>query len=281
MKSKFKFVGGVCAFVLGAFILQTSAQAQVSVSANSYRYDNNLNYLMGIVRLPNSNINSNTNTNTVNTTFVTQPATNAVINPVIIVTPVVVCPVYLNTFHKYGDRGSDVAKLQIFLNEYNGAKLNGQGFYGIATMQEVKNLQYSYGVKTTGAQYEKTTALINSLKCGNIPKKDRVVFTGRNLSLVSTTLKNSNTVITNIYPNSGLSNPANAVVKNYPTTKNTPKGVLTGVPTGGEVKATTTNSFFDNFKKDWNKIKENYKAYVLVFLLVLALFWFLRKAATE
>lgn len=268
MTARLKLVSAIGAFVFGAFFMQANAQG-TTVGSSPWYSTGYLNYMMGTVNLTGSN-----------TQNVVPVPTNTTPVQVPVVVPVVVknCPAYITSFHKYGDKGVDVAKLQMFLNEFNGAKLNGKGVFGPATMREVKNFQYNYGVKVTGAQYEKTTALINALNCGNIAKKDRKVFTGSMATVYSnpgiTTIKSG--TISNIYPNP---TPVN-VVKEYPT-KTVIKSPMVGSPSGATLTATTTNSFFTNLSNDWDKIKENYKAYVLVFLLVLALFWFLRKAATE
>ena len=250
MKSKLGLI-----ILLGTFIAQANAQAMLVNVFPLYTYNTKpVNYMMGVVRLPNGTVSTNTNIitgNVVGTTTATS------------------CAKYVTTFHKLGDKGADVVRLQKFLNQYNGANLNEKGFYGPATMQEVKNFQYAYGIKPTGAQYEKTTEAINLVNCGLISKKDRVIYKGQafvqpmNFGTTATV----SAPVQKIYPNTSMSAPT-GIIKTVP--------VKTPV-----VKATNTNSFFGGMSSDFDKIKENYKAYALVLVLVLALFWFLRKAATE
>lgn len=227
--------------------------------------------------------------------------TSATSTPVVVATTTgtSTCVNYLTNFHGYGSQGEEVVKLQNFLNAYNGSKLNGKGFYGPATVREVKNLQYTYGIKVTGVQHEKTTALINNLNCGNILKREPVKFVA---STAYTTNPNGQAVviasgntksggeIKNVYPNPtpaqipavGTDPKVNYGDKGY-TQPKTGKGLTSPKATTTEnlVSTTTKPSFIENLKQDYQKIKDNYKAYVLVFVLVLALFWFLRKAATE
>jgi peptidoglycan hydrolase-like protein with peptidoglycan-binding domain len=185
------------------------------------------------------------------------------------------CLPVLTTYHKLGDTGPEVKSLQAFLNDYNGAELNEKGFYGPVTEQEVKNFQYTYGIKVTGVQHVKTTEAINKIKCGQLSKLDRKVFTG----VMAMATPSSQTISTyrysqptNIYPNAPQKNVLNNKKENL-TNKNS--------QTGTTSTSTITSGFVDGLKADFEKIKENYKAYLLVFALVLALFWFLRKAATE
>jgi hypothetical protein len=172
---------------------------------------------------------------------------------------------------------------QKFLNKYHGANLNEKGFFGSITMQEVKNLQFNYSIKTTGNQHEKTTKLINDIVCGKVVSKARVVYvearalTATNyLKVPQSTLK----PIANTLPLGGtITKPVNTTVKKDVVNNNlVPKPVSTTTSSYGKA---TTSGFVENLKTDFQKIKENYKAYLLVFALVLALFWFLRKAATE
>lgn len=201
-------------------------------------------------------------------------ATSSTVN---IAKPVVVmatgtCPNLINTYNKIGSYGTDVAKLQNFLSNVNGANLNGKGYFGPVTEQEVRNFQYTYGIKTTGYQHILTTKMINDINCGKVAKKARKVY-----SLSSTyTVKSS--VMSAAAGMGTVSNSGSNIVKEYqaPTKIN-----LIGTGTTATVTMATKTSFWENLNKDWDKIKENYKAYLLVFALVLALFWFLRKAATE
>ncbi len=275
MKSKLglKKSVAVIGLLVGSFAFQVNAETGTLTSAFplfSYNYPV-INYLMGIINMPSSGVvTTNVPTNVIvdtNTTVVTNPG-----NANVDVTTANICAKYTTTFHKYGDYGTGVVKLQKFLNKYNGAHLNEKGFYGPATMQEVKNFQYAYGIKPTGAQYSKTTQAINSLNCGLIVKKDRVVYQGQAF------VKNTSAVkvaaispVVRVYPNA-------PIVKEV-----APTGVVKTLPGKNSVavRATSTNDFFSGIKSDFNKIKENYKAYALVLVLVLALFWFLRKAATE
>lgn len=182
------------------------------------------------------------------------------------------CDAFLTSFHKFGDMDNEVVLLQKFLNEYNGANLNGLGYFGKATMKEVQNFQYAFGIKTTGSQYEKTTDIINKIKCGLLEvKKERIVYTAHTSNVVTNT---------NYMSNSAKSNFGKITsAKNIPQSDVYPKGVIDSVPSSSSYS--TTSSGFPTFQDDFDRIKENYKAYLLVFVLVLALFWFLRKAATE
>lgn len=261
MLKRLVLVGAVVMFFFGA------VNAQVSYPVN------NLNYMMGTVSVPVQSV--------------TSPTSSLPMTPVVVPsTPATstACVAMLTTFQKFGDNSPEVAKLQNFLNTFAGANLNGKGFYGPATRQEVMNLQYAYGIKPTGAQFEKTTALINGISCGNVAVKARMVYksTQGNYSY-SAPLSNSANEIENIYPNPDgmaqvkpIASPANTVV-----TKPVTKPAATTTVTNSTTSPATTSSFASNLKNDFEKIKENYKAYVLVFVLVLALFWFLRKAATE
>ena len=94
------------------------------------------------------------------------------------------CVNFLATFHKVGDTGEDVVKLQKFLNKYNNAKLNEKGYFGSVTMQEVKNFQYTYGIKTTGAQYQLTTEVINKIVCGKLAIKERKVCEALKIGII-------------------------------------------------------------------------------------------------
>ncbi len=205
------------------------------------------------------------------------------------------CVSFISSFNKQGSKSSEVTKLQMFLNEYTGSNLNNLGYFGPATEMAVKNLQNTYGVKVTGAQYEKTTALINSLKCGKIAKKAIVKYTAPvkvatkvSVPAVVPTAVKTNAVKAINMGSGNVEKVVKNIVKEYPAKEvkvNTDikgKPTLEGkIPAKATVSATSTNSFFSNLQRDWEKVKENYKAYALVFLLVLALFWFLRKAATE
>jgi len=251
MKSKSKLISALSSFVLSAlFITAVSAQAQIPNSLYIYSPDTNT----GTRVYYGPQMSVATTTTVVGTT-----------------TTVSACMPLLTGFHRFGDYNAEVAKLQNFLEQWNGANLNGLGYYGPATTQEVRNLQYTYGLPVTGIQHEKTTALINNLICGNIAKRDRMVapkgYIASGMSVSSVNFTGGK----NIYPNAG-----GGVVKDY----GSPKGETVKK---GEKDATTSTStsFFDNLSKDFQKIRENYKAYVLVLVLVIALFWFLRKAATE
>lgn len=182
------------------------------------------------------------------------------------------CPNLLNSYHKIGSYGSEVVKLQNFLNSMNGAKLNGQGYFGPVTLQEVKNFQYTYGIKPTGYQHQLTTKMINDLNCGKVAKKARKVYMGAQKYI------SSNSGAFKPSTSSAISSANKDLVKDY---QNFVKNIQSGTSTTATVTSATKTSFWENLNKDWNKIKDNYKAYLLVFALVLALFWFLRKAATE
>ncbi len=186
------------------------------------------------------------------------------------------CVNFLNRYQKIGAYGEDVVKLQLFLNNVNGAKLNGKGYFGPVTQQEVRNFQYTYGIKPTGYQHVLTTKMINDIHCGRVAPKARKVYvsvpgTYRTSYVAPTPAASSGISMDTINKNS------KNLVKEYqpPTTIK-----LTGSTSKPNINATKT-SFWENLERDWNKIKENYKAYLLVFALVVALFWFLRKAATE
>ena len=208
-------------------------------------------------------------------------ATSSVVN---VTKPVVyvatnTCPNFISSYNKLGSYGPEVVKLQNFLNRVNGANLNGQGYFGPVTQQEVKNFQYTYGIKPTGYQHVLTTKMINDINCGKVAPKARKVYV---LSSMAQVAKNMNYVAPAPVISTGVSvdsikNNAKNLVKEYEV----PKPIkLTGTTTP-KLDMGTKTSFWENLGKDWNKIKENYKAYLLVFALVLALFWFLRKAATE
>lgn len=201
-------------------------------------------------------------------------ATSSVVN---ITKPAVVvatssCPNLINTYNKIGSYGAEVAKLQNFLNNVNGAKLNGKGYFGVVTQQEVKNFQYTYGIKPTGYQHVLTTKMINDINCGKVAKKVRKVY------MLNSTYTTKSPVISSTATMGTVSNSGVNLVKEYQAPA---KINLVGTGTTATVTMATKTSFWENLNKDWDKIKENYKAYLLVFALVLALFWFLRKAATE
>lgn len=195
-----------------------------------------------------------------------------------------VCSQSVTKYNKFGDFGPEVSKLQYFLNEVNGAKLNGLGYFGPATLQEVKNFQYTYGVSPTGYQYVRTTQKMNDILCGNIAKVARKVYVAPTAVSVSVNPVNTKAIApmaaNNLEVNK-VQNIGKNLVKEYVPA--IPKTIpsLTGSPTSVKVDMATKTGFWANLEKDFNKIKENYKAYLLVFALVLALFWFLRKAATE
>lgn len=181
------------------------------------------------------------------------------------------CPNLINNYHKIGASGVEVAKLQNFLNQVNGAKLNGKGYFGPVTQQEVRNFQYTYGIKATGHQYVLTTKMINDINCGKVTKKDRRVYSLASSYVIKSSAISGATTMGTVSKNLDL-------VKEY---KNPSKINLIGTGTKATVTMATKTSFWENLNKDWKKVQENYKAYLLVFALVLALFWFLRKAATE
>lgn len=272
MKSK------IIALVMTTFLIGGIVNAdQVSVyPVQQYFGAPYLNYMMGTVSL-SGYVQNNPSTNLL-------PISNIGNNNS-------TCNAYLNTFNKAGDLSSEVAKLQQFLNQYNGANLNGLGFYGPATTQEVINLQHAYGINPTGAQFEKTTALVNAIKCGQVQPKARVVYYSNynqssviNLGQDPASNATRTFVPANIYPNPDSQNiPPTNNTRTIPGNNSTVNSPMTGkVPTSSLGTVTSTSSsFLENFGKDFDKIKENYKAYLLVFVLVLALFWFLRKAATE
>lgn len=191
-----------------------------------------------------------------------------------------VCVHSATKFNKYGDYGVEVAKLQNFLNEVNGAKLNGKGYFGPATLQEVKNFQYTYGIKPTGYQHIKTTQKINDILCGKVAKVARKVFVEKPI-YTSTNVKAMPATTAKVtLPKESVKE---TVVNKIPTMVGNPNSGIgaKATTTATTTETSTTTSFWSNLQKDFDKIKENYKAYLLVFALVLALFWFLRKAATE
>lgn len=201
-------------------------------------------------------------------------ATSSLVN---ITQPVVVtatssCPNVMNTYNKIGSYGVEVAKLQNFLTSVNGANLNGKGYFGPVTQQEVKNFQYTYGIKPTGYQHVLTTKMINDINCGKVAKKARKVY------MLSSTYSTKSPIMSATASMGTVSNGGANLVKEYQAPA---KINLIGTGTTATVTMATKTSFWENLNKDWDKIKENYKAYLLVFALVLALFWFLRKAATE
>ncbi len=94
------------------------------------------------------------------------------------------CGIYLNKYIKLGDKNNDkeeVKKLQVFLNEYLGLKLDVDGFYGLKTYNAVKVFQLKHqnevlspwvGVgklknenDPTGYVYKTTQRWINMIKC--------------------------------------------------------------------------------------------------------------------
>jgi peptidoglycan hydrolase-like protein with peptidoglycan-binding domain len=221
-------------------------------------------YSMGTISVPVKNTVTATTTNPAAAMPVVVVATSSATTS---------CASYINTFHKLGDNGAEVVTLQKFLNKYNGAKLNEKGFYGPVTMQEVQNFQYTYGIKTTGWQHQKTTAAINNIVCGKLAVKDKKVYIagGANTTVAQVTPTVAKVDTKNIYPN-----PKTSPKTETQAIKSTASATSTIVAT-----TSTPTGVYANFKSDFEKVKENYKAYLLVFLLVLALFWFLRKAATE
>lgn len=245
--------------------------------------------------------NAATSTVQVTSTFV-QPASVVYKTPVVVLpatSTVVVtgtgatttCVNLLTSYSKLGTENSDVAKLQNFLNANFNTKLNGKGYFGPVTKAVVQDFQYTYGINPTGYQYISTTEMINKINCGVVPVKALKNFTEtKNLTVSNSSA--SSLIPQNIIPSpvsaKPLSNtqPTKNIVKDYtqPTKvqNNNKIPAVEGKPSDTTISASTTKmSFWDNLKKDWAKIKENYKAYLLVFALVLALFWFLRKAATE
>ncbi len=243
MKSKILFT-----VLFLSFFATVNADELNSVYSKNSGNKTPVNYMMGTVTVSTS------------TNIIMSLATNTATT----------CVPLLTAVHKKGDSGEEVAKLQKFLNEKNGADLNEKGFFGPVTEQEVKNLQYTYGVEVTGIQNEKTTEVINKLGCGLLVKKDRKVFN------LASGISSKDQSITNFRISEDIKIYPNAPQKDFQVSKvksPTAKTVVTS-------EATTT-SVLGNLKSDFDKIKENYKAYLLVFALVLALFWFLRKAATE
>lgn len=273
--NKLKFLVGAMG-VVAVLSANVNAQGASAYAVPYYSNNPSLNYMMGVVNLGGQRTN-----------VPVQIQTNIPTNVVPVVVPVQVssstCKTQaLSSFHKYGDKGADVVKLQKLLNKFAGAKLNEKGFYGPATAQEVKNLQYMYGINPTGMQYAKTTALLNSLDCGSIQLKTRKVFTGNSVTIGNVSVSSgTKAAITNVYPNPSAETAMNFSKfeqKNKKPTKIDTKNLEEFATTSN---SSSTNSFFSGLKGDFDKIKENYKAYVLVFVLVLALFWFLRKAAIE
>ena len=270
LRAKFEVLSAFFVFLLTVFAMQANAQSAGVYSVyNPQIAPTSQSYFMGSVRLPGSN-------------FTMPQAQNLPTNIQTNIVPVSsvqnVCGNLLLSYHKFGDRGADVAALQLFLNQYNGANLNGQGFYGQATMQEVKNLQSEYGIKVTGAQYEKTTSVINSLKCGSLAKRNRMIYRGGYGSVsgaVSVSTPRNITSLGNVYPNAGT------VVRNYGKSPTATTQMMLATTSANNMNSNAANSLAGSVDSDFQKIKDNYKAYILVFVLVLALFWFLRKAATE
>lgn len=224
------------------------------------------------------------NNTLVNTVIVGMPAAQAV--------GTTTCTNYMSTFNKLNSSGGDVAKLQFFLNDYNGAKLNGKGYYGNVTTQEVKNLQYAYGLPVTGNQYRLTTALINNIKCGVIANKQRVVYkptisvktnqtiyyapSSNSVTSVSEKIKVTESKVAKII--------AQNIVDSQKNKENRESLKMDLDKTKLEFATftkTTSTSFSSTLSSEFKNLKENYKSYLVVFFLVLALFWFLRKTATE
>lgn len=264
MKSKFSKIIGLLAistFFIGVF----------SASA-------------GIVTITNKETGS---TATINTNGSLVSTSSRATSTVATSTVASTCVPYITNFHKYGDKGDEIISLQKFLNRVNGAKLNEKGFYGPVTMQEVKNLQYTYGIKVTGNQHILTTALINNINCKVITLKDRKVYVEKRISYVTPSRENyistsSNTLEEKIQKTQ--EKVAQILVNNLISNENK-KASTTTKEIKNEVKIGTTSASTSTFQsileKEIENIKENYKSYVVVFLLIVALFWFLRKTATE
>lgn len=261
MKSKILFLSAI---ILGAFFMKASAQSITNIYSiqPTYYGPTNQSYMMGTVSLPN--VGYVPPQNTVPPVNVVQPTQ-----------PAQACVPFITTFNKYGNHNADVAKLQQFLNRYNGANLNGLGFYGPATQQEVKNLQYAFGINPTGAQYEKTTDLINKINCGLVQPRQRVVYHGGSVGYVyNPKTSPSGNVPSNVYPNPGQNTQLPGKTQSGTKTVIINNGTRTNINASG-------SSITETLSSDFDSIKENYKAYVLVLVLIAALFWFLRKAATE
>jgi len=217
------------------------------------------------------------------------PGTSTTVNPTTPTVPVnpVVPPACVNllaTTSSIGLMSPEVVKLQNFLESYAGANLNGLGYFGPATQASVRNLQYTYGLTVNGTVDNQTLALINNLNCGNIARKTPM-FYGRTIGKQPSTTWSSGsgysgTITTGatgtVYPNPTIGGTVSSggIMQSEAT-------VTRSTTTATTSTSTATSSFLGSFADDWEKIKENYKAYLLVFVLVLALFWFLRKAATE
>lgn len=91
------------------------------------------------------------------------------------------CELYLNSYLKQGMSGSEVTKLQTFLNTHLNAGLPVTGFFGPLTFAAVKNFQLNYwdqvlspwtpfglGDHTpTGYVYKTTQRMINLIACEN------------------------------------------------------------------------------------------------------------------
>ena len=221
-----------------------------------------------------------------------QPSQTATTSNVVIISSVsgpTTCVNYLNTFNQYKSQGEEVVKLQNFLNDYNGANLNGQGFYGPVTVQEVKNFQYTYGLPVTGKQYQLTTSLINNIKCGVIAKRDRVVFVQKLSSTVNTSFnyqyatKTTQMILREKVQNTE-SKVAKIIAQNIIDASKNKENVLLNISKNKLTISTdtpATNTFASVLNSELKNLKENYRSYLVVFFLVLALFWFLRKTATE
>ncbi len=231
---------------------------------------------------------NNSNNNQIYFPNVNQPS-SVIINTAPIFQPIT-CSNYLNTFNKFNSSGAEMVKLQIFLNQFNGANLNGMGYYGKVTTQEVKNLQFTYGLPVTGKQYKLTTALINNLNCGIIAKRDRKVFkpvlavahTNKTIVVDHTTPNNKVTIYEKI--KNTESKVAELIAQNMVNADKNKEKMLQGKKAATSTLATNTKStttFMSIINSELSNLKENYKSYLVVFFLVLALFWFLRKTATE
>jgi uncharacterized protein (DUF697 family) len=269
MKSKLIQCGLAFVLTCGFFSI-TNAADQVTVTAVGNTVPGVVNVIVPTVVVP-------AGTNTGSNTMV----------PVNQVVGTSTCANLMTSFNKFGDENGEVAKLQNFLNAKFGTKLNGKGFYGPVTKSLVQDLQYTYGINPTGNQYEKTTKLVNEINCGVVAVKTLKNFVPKTIAtsipsnIIPTPVKVAPPVVN---ANPVVKTPdSNTIVKDYANTnKKIPS--VEGKPTSNIKIATDTASktnFFENLKKDWSRIQENYKAYLLVFALVLALFWFLRKAATE
>jgi hypothetical protein len=80
--------------------------------------------------------------------------------------------IYFTEYHKYGDVGGDVLKIQNFLNSTLGLSIKENGFYGEETVEAVKKFQASFssdilswwGInKPTGRWYVSTRVKANNL----------------------------------------------------------------------------------------------------------------------